>query len=72
VVYGCEGDLCSNLMVKNLEHVTVKALGIVDRDLWWDIVTTDNVLPKEFFDSCGGYAGEILNRHNGEGIIALC
>jgi hypothetical protein len=80
VVYGCEGDLHSDLMAEILEHVTVDVLGIINCDLLWDAIMTDNVLLEEFFDSSRGYVGdrlrlnpfhEILNYHNGEGIIAM-
>jgi hypothetical protein len=30
------------------EHVTVNILGVVNCDLLWDSITTDNVLPKFF------------------------
>jgi hypothetical protein len=33
MVYGCEGDLRSDLVVEILEHVIVKILGIVDCDV---------------------------------------
>jgi hypothetical protein len=68
-------------MAEILEHVTIKVLGIVDRDLLWDAIMTDNVFPKEVFDSSGVYVGDglhlnsfhkILDYPNGEGVIALC
>jgi hypothetical protein len=68
-------------MAEILEHVTIKVLGIVDRDLLWDAIMTDNVFPKEVFDSGGVYVGDglhlnsfrkILDYPNGEGVIALC
>jgi hypothetical protein len=46
-----------------------------------DAVTTDNILPEECFDGCGGYVGdglrlnpfrEVFHCHDGEGVITLC
>jgi hypothetical protein len=80
MVYGCEDNLHSDLMAEVHEYVAVKVHGIVDHDLLWDVITADNVLPEEFFDSCGRYVGdrlrlnpfhEVLHCHNGEGVIAL-
>jgi hypothetical protein len=44
MLYICEGNLRTNLVTKIPEHVTVKVFGIVNCDLLWDSVTTNNVL----------------------------
>jgi hypothetical protein len=49
VVYRCEGDLRPDPMAEILEHGTIEVLGIVDRDLLWNSIAANNVLPKEFF-----------------------
>jgi hypothetical protein len=81
VVYRCEGNLRPDLVAKILEHDTVKILGVVDCDLLWDSISTDDVLPKEFLDGCGGYVGnglrfnplcELLHCYNCESVISLC
>jgi hypothetical protein len=68
-------------MVEVLEHVIVEVLSIVNCDLSRDIVMTDIILSVNFFDGCGGYVGdglrlnpfhEVLDSHDGEGIITLC
>jgi hypothetical protein len=46
VVYGCNGDLHPNLMVEILEHGTIKILGVVDRDMLWNSIGLDDVLPE--------------------------
>jgi hypothetical protein len=47
-------------MAEVFEHVTVEVLGVVDRDLLWDVVATYNILLEEVFDNCGGYVGDGL------------
>jgi hypothetical protein len=37
-------------MIEILEHGTIKILGIVDVDLLWNSIATDDVLPKELLD----------------------
>jgi hypothetical protein len=80
MVHRCEGNLCANFVKEILEHVTVKILGIVNCDLLWDSVTTNDVLPEFFFDCLRGYIGdglrldpfhEVFHRHYGEGVVAL-
>jgi hypothetical protein len=80
MVYGCEGDLRSDLVIEILQHVTVKILGVVNCDLLWDSIAIDNVLPENFFDCHGGCIGdrlwlnpfcEVFHCHNAKGVIAL-
>jgi hypothetical protein len=81
VVHRCEGDLCLDLMTKILEHGTIKILGVVNGDLLWNSIVTNDVQPEEFLDGGGGYVGdrlcfnpfgEILHHDNGEGVLSLC
>jgi hypothetical protein len=60
VVYGCEGDLRPNPMAEILEHGTIKILGVVNYDLLWNSVATDDVLPEEFLNGGRGYVGNRL------------
>jgi hypothetical protein len=71
VVYGCEGNLRPNLVAEILEHGTIKILGIVDCDLLWNSITTDDVLPKESLNGSGGYVGNGL-RFNPFGEVLHC
>jgi hypothetical protein len=81
VVYGCEGNLRSDLLTKILEHCAIKILCVVDCDLTGNTIATDDILPKELFDGCRAYIcdrlrlnplREVLDCHNDEGVIALC
>jgi hypothetical protein len=81
VVYRCEGDLRPNPMAKILEHSTIKILGVVDHDLLWNSVATDDVLPEEFLNGGRCYVGnrlcfnplcEVLHRDYSESILSLC
>jgi hypothetical protein len=81
VVYGCEGDLCSDLMAKILEQYAVEILGIINCDVLGNTITTDDILLEELFDSCGAYVcdrfclnplHEVLDCHDSEGVIVLC
>jgi hypothetical protein len=81
MVHGREGDLHPDLMIEMLEHATVKIFGIVDCDLLWDSIATDDVLLEEFLNGCGGYVGdelrlnplsEVFYYHYGEGVVSLC
>jgi hypothetical protein len=80
MLYRCEGNLCANLVVKIIEHVTVKVFGVVNCDLLQDYIAIDNILPEKLFDGCGGYVGdglglnpfcEVFHCHDGKGIISL-
>jgi hypothetical protein len=57
VVYRCEGDLHPKLMAKIHEHATIKILGVVDCDLLWNSIATNDVLSQELLDGARGYAG---------------
>jgi hypothetical protein len=68
-------------MAEILEHDTIKILGIVDCDLLWNSIATDDVLPEEFWDDDRGYVGnmlrfnpfgEVLNCDYSESIVSLC
>jgi hypothetical protein len=48
MVYRCEGNLHADLVIEILEHVIVKILGVVDYDLLWDSVMTNDVLQYFF------------------------
>jgi hypothetical protein len=81
VVYGCEGDLRPNPMAKIIEHSSIKILGIVDRDLLWNSVTIDDVLPEEFLNGGEGYVGnelrfnplgEVLHCDYSKSVVSLC
>jgi hypothetical protein len=81
VVYRCEGDLRPNPMAEILEHSTIKILGIVDHDLLWNSVATDDVLPEEFLNGGRCYVGnrlcfnplcEVLHCDYSESILFLC
>jgi hypothetical protein len=50
VIYRCEGNLRSNLLVEILQHYISKILCVVDREVSGDTVAVDDVLPKVFFD----------------------
>jgi hypothetical protein len=67
-------------MAEILEHVIIELLGVVYCDFSQNVEATDDVLPEEFLDCRRAYVGdrlcldplgEILNRYNGEGIVAL-
>jgi hypothetical protein len=58
MVYGCKGDLHSNLVIEILEHYTIKILVIVDCDVPMNAIAIDDILPEEFFDGCGSYVCE--------------
>jgi hypothetical protein len=49
VIYRCKGDLRPNLMTEILKHGTIKILGIAKSDLLRDSITTDDVLPENFW-----------------------
>jgi hypothetical protein len=81
VIYRCEGNLRSNLLVEILEHWTVKIFGIVNCDVSRDAIARDDILPKEVFDGCRAYVCnrfpfnplcEIFDGHHREGVVALC
>jgi hypothetical protein len=81
VIYGCEGDLHSDLLAEILEDCTIKVPFVVDCDVVRDTITTNDILPEELFDVCGAYVcdrlhlnplREIFDCHDGEGVIALC
>jgi hypothetical protein len=64
-----------------LEHATIEVLCIVDCDLIWNSITTDDVLPEIFLYSCQGHVGdgllfdplgEVFHRYNGKSVISLC
>jgi hypothetical protein len=68
-------------MAEILEHGTIKILGIVDRDLLWNFIATDDALPEEFLDSGRGYVGnrlrfntfgEVLHCDYSESVVFLC
>jgi hypothetical protein len=63
------------------EHGTIKILHVVNCDLLWNSTVTNDVLPKEFLDGCGGYIGnglrfnplgEVFHRYYGKSVISLC
>jgi hypothetical protein len=60
VVYRHEGDLRPNWIAKIHEHATIKALSIINYNLLWNSIVTDDVLPEEFLDRCGGYVSDGL------------
>jgi hypothetical protein len=47
-------------MAEILEHGTIKILGVVNYDLLWNSVATDDVLPEEFLNGGRGYVGNRL------------
>jgi hypothetical protein len=47
VVHRCEIDLRPDLMIKILEHDAIKILVVVNGDLLWNSITTDDILQKE-------------------------
>jgi hypothetical protein len=64
-----------------LEHATIKILSIVDCDLLWNSIATDDVLLEEFLDGHDCYVGdglhldplgEVFYFHYGEGVVSLC
>jgi hypothetical protein len=68
-------------MAEILEQAAVKVLSVIDYDLLWNSIVTDDVLPEEFLYVCGGYVGdglcldplgEVFHCHNGEGVVSLC
>jgi hypothetical protein len=81
MVHRCKGDLCSNLFTVILEHCTIKILGIINCDVMGNAIATNDILLGELFDGCRTYVcdmfclnrlHEVLDYHNGEGVIALC
>jgi hypothetical protein len=49
MVYRCEGDLHSDLMVENLEHRIIEILGVINCDLSRDAIVANDILLEEFF-----------------------
>jgi hypothetical protein len=47
MIYGCEGNLRSDLVEEILEHIIVKILGIVDCYASRDTVAADDVFPED-------------------------
>jgi hypothetical protein len=81
MVYGHEGDFRLNLVAEILEHGTIKVFSVVDCDLLWNSIATDDVLPEEFLDGhrgnigdglCLDPLGEILHCHDGERVFSFC
>jgi hypothetical protein len=81
VVYRCEGDLRPGLMVEILEQGTAKILDIIDRDLLWNSIEIDDVLPEEFLNGSRGYVGvrlhfntfgEVLHCNYSKSVVFLC
>jgi hypothetical protein len=81
MIYRCEDDLHFDLVTEILEHCIIKILVVVDCDVSRDAITKDDILPKEFSDGCEAYVCdglrfnplcEILNGHDGEGVVATC
>jgi hypothetical protein len=81
VVYRCEGDLRPDLVTEIIEHGTIKILDVVDGDLLWNSIATDDVLPEEFLDGGGGYVGyrlrfypfgEVFHYDDDESVVSLC
>jgi hypothetical protein len=80
VVYRCECNLHSDLVVEILEHIIVKLFCVVDYDVLWDTVMTDDVLTEEFLDACRAYVCnrlrlnlfcEVFHCYDDEGVVAL-
>jgi hypothetical protein len=80
VIYGCEGDLYSDLLTEILEHCTIKVLCIVYSDLSGNTIAANDILPEELLDGCEAYIcdglhlhplREVLDYHNGKRVIAL-
>jgi hypothetical protein len=68
-------------VAETYEHATIKILGVVNCDLLWNSVATDDILPKEFLNRCRGYVGDVLHfnplgeafhRYDSEGVVSLC
>jgi hypothetical protein len=68
-------------VIEILEHGTIEILGIIDGDLLWNSIVTDDVLLEEFLDGGGGYVGytlcfnpfgEVFHCDNGESVVSLC
>jgi hypothetical protein len=69
------------LMAEILEHGTIKILGVVDSDILWNSIVTNDVLLEEFLDGGGGYVGdgllfnpfgEVLHCDYDESLVSLC
>jgi hypothetical protein len=80
VVYQCEGNLHSNLMIEILEYIVVELFGVVDCDVSWNTVAANDVLSEKFLSGCGAYICnglrlnpfcEILYYYDGKGVVAL-
>jgi hypothetical protein len=69
------------LMTEILEHATIKVLSVVNYDLLWNSIVTNDILLEEFLDGSRGYVGdelrfdpigEIFYCYNGESVVSLC
>jgi hypothetical protein len=69
------------LLTEILKHYAIKVLGIINCNLLRNPIAADDVLPEKFLDGCGAYNshglhfnpfGKVLDRDNGEGVIAFC
>jgi hypothetical protein len=58
-------------MTEILEHGTIKILDIINSDLLWHSIATDDVLLEEFLDGGRGYVGNRL-RFNPFGELFHC
>jgi hypothetical protein len=81
MVYRCEGDLHSDLMVENLEHRIIEILGVINCDLSRDAIVANDILSEDFFYGCKAYVcdglrlnpfHEVLDCHTSYGIVDLC
>jgi hypothetical protein len=68
-------------MAKILEHSTIKILGVVNHDLLWNSIATNDVLLEEFLNGGGGYVGnrlrfnplgEVLHCNYSKSVVSLC
>jgi hypothetical protein len=81
VIYGCEGNLRSDLLTEILEHCTIKVFCIINYHLSRNTISANNVLLEKPFGGGGAYVRdrirlnplcELFNCHDSEGVIALC
>jgi hypothetical protein len=61
VVYRCECDLHSNLLIEIPEHCTIKVLYVIDSNVSRNTVATDDILPEDHFDCRRAYVYDRLH-----------
>jgi hypothetical protein len=78
VVYRCECDLRSDLLIEILEHCTIEVICVVDCNVPGTAVAIVDILPEELFACFGAYVCdrlhldplcEVLDCHHDDSVI---